>query len=212
MKSAFVIGVATIGMGLLAWVVFSPRPGQLDTRSGGVSASAEAPLVSRNESPEPQQDSPAAVMDNYAGDASPDALVAWMPVRGPMRMPESVPEGVEVEFIRTDGLDVANLRQGDRIDFPIPQESRIYSGVVKEKHERFNGVVKVATGGLETDLPFASFSIVDDGRIALVMVTTGKDIYQIEINKSTGVGTVLNDRQLDRFRQVDDGVLPPQRN
>jgi len=214
-KPAFVIGTTALGIGLLAWMVFSPRPGQLDTRSG-VSPTAEEPRVARKSSPgrllERKPDSPTKMMDDYAGGASPNALVAWTPVRGPMRVPESVPEGVDVEFIRTDGLDVENLRQGDRIDFPIPQESRIYSGVVKEKHERFNGVVKVATGGLETDLPFASFSIVDDGRIALVMVTTGKDIYQVEIDKSTGVGTVLDDKQLDRFRQVDDGVLPPQRN
>ncbi len=202
---------------MLAWVVFSPRPGQLDIRSDGVSRAAEESLAARKSppgQPPPQRSpgSPAVMMENYVGDASPDALIAWTPARGPMQMPASIPEGVDVEFVRTDGLDVGNLRQGDRIEFPIPQESRIYSGVVEEKHERFNGGVKVATGGLETDLPFASFSIVDDGRIALVMVTTGKDIYQIEIDKSTGVGTVLDDKQLDRFRQVDDGLLPPQQN
>ncbi len=129
-----------------------------------------------------------------------------------MRIPDSIPAGVEVAFIDGNGLAVDGLTQGARIDFPIPQESHVYSGVVSETHSRFGGKVRVATGTLDSELPFAKFSIVDDGDLALVMVATGESVYQIEIDRRTGIGTVLDDRQLDRFRQVDDGLLPPQRN
>lgn len=143
---------------------------------------------------------------------SSEDYLAWRPVDGPMEIPDSLPPDVEAAFVDASDLDVESLSPGMRLAFPIPQESRVYSGQVKETHRRFGNRVAVVTGQLAGERPFASFSIVDDGSIALATVATGQNVYQIEIDRRTGIGTVLDDRQFDRFRRVDDGLLPPQRN
>jgi len=127
--------------------------------------------------------------------------------------PASLPDNVEVEFIQMPDGALQNLQVGEKIDLLIPQKGRAYVGTVKKTSSRFSdGNVKVSSGPLDNGQDFSSFSIVEGDKITLVTVATGAEIYQVEIDNKTGVGTVLDDRELQQFRQGNDNLSPPAKN
>jgi|GEM_PF-4334821 len=124
--------------------------------------------------------------------------------------PASLPDNVEVEFIQMPVGALQNLQVGEKVDLLIPQKGHPYVGTVKKISSRFSdGNVKVSSGPLDNGQDFSSFSIVEGDKITLVTVATGAEIYQVEIDNKTGVGTVLDDRELQQFRQGNDNLSPP---
>jgi len=113
-----------------------------------------------------------------------------------------------VEYIKLDNKDALDVTEGDKLSLLIPQENWIYEGTVEESTKDYGGDVVLSEGTLDAQNEFASFSMAKGVDKTYVMVMTGESIYQIEIDNKTGVGTVMDDRELDKYRQHDDGVAP----
>jgi len=135
----------------------------------------------------------------------------WQNVADPAQLQHKDPldSVIELAYIQADPDRLANLTEGQRVNFEIPQTQKTYQGVVESYYQQFDGKVKVAKGKITGGDAFSSFSITSGPETTLVMVATEDSIYQIEIDNRTGYGTVIDDRALDYFRKQDDAQLTP---
>ncbi len=120
-----------------------------------------------------------------------------------------LPAEVAVASIQADMEQFQNLLPGQKVALYIPQEQGHYLGTVKENYQQFQNQVSISSGSIDSDSPFASFTVNKGPELTVIMVSTAKSVYQVEINNSTGHGTVVDDKALDHFRQSDDTILPP---
>ncbi len=127
----------------------------------------------------------------------------------PSQRPQYLPENVDIEFVKANNSLRRKFDEGEKIALLIPQEDKVYEGKVISSTNAFSGAVKMTEGTLENGNPLASFSITSDSNTTLATVATGESIYQIEIDNQTGVGFVMDDRELDSLKHPEDGILPP---
>ncbi len=123
--------------------------------------------------------------------------------------PENFPADAEISFIKVNENLRRKFSEGEKVALLIPQENKVYEGQVVSSTKAFSGEVNMTEGKLENGNPFASFSITSDSNTTLATVATGESIYQIEIDNQTGVGFVMDDRELDSLKHPEDGILPP---
>jgi len=121
----------------------------------------------------------------------------------------SLPSEIIAESIQTEPHAFDHLTQGEELTIFIPQEQQGFNGTVKTYHQQFGGKVNVSSGSIENGNDFSSFTVTKGPELTLIMLATGENIYQIEINNVTGEGTVINDKSLDYFRKHDDGEMTP---
>ncbi|WP_198246742.1 hypothetical protein [methane-oxidizing endosymbiont of Gigantopelta aegis] len=135
----------------------------------------------------------------------------WQNVADPAQLQykDSLDSVIELAYIQTDPDRLANLTEGQTVNFEIPQTQKTYQGVVESHYQQFDGKVNVAKGKITGGDAFSSFSITSGPETTLVMVATEDSVYQIEIDNRTGYGTVIDDRALDYFRKQDDAQLTP---
>jgi hypothetical protein len=132
----------------------------------------------------------------------------WQPSTQQQR-PKMLPENLHVEYIQVANNSFKNLSEGQKISFLIPQENKSYIGIIKESTHAFGNKVKMSAGDIENGNKFASFSITEGKNTTFVTVATGESIYQVEIDHQSGIGTVMDDRELSQYRYSEDGILPP---
>ena len=56
----------------------------------------------------------------------------------------------------------------------------------------------------------ATFTVTRGQVMTYVTVTTGSNLYQIEINNSSGQGSVLDSQNLNEYRNPEDGIPAPE--
>ena len=127
----------------------------------------------------------------------------------PQQHPQDIPDNLNVEYIKTNQPGSMNLSEGQQVALVIPQENKSFIGIVDESTRAYGGKINISSGSIENGDENASFSITEGENTTFITVATGESIYQVEINKKTGIGTVLDDRELDQYRQNEDGILPP---
>lgn len=135
----------------------------------------------------------------------------WQNVADPAQNPHKDPldSVIELAYIQAEPLKLANLTEGQTVNFEIPQTQKSYQGLVESNYQQFDGKVKVVKGKITGGDALSSFSITSGPETTLVMVATEDSVYQIEIDNRTGYGTVIDDRALDYFRKQDDAQLTP---
>ncbi len=116
---------------------------------------------------------------------------------------------IEMAYIQAEPDRLANLVEGQTVQFEIPQTQKTYQGVVESQYKQFDGKVSVSKGRLEDGDELTSFMLTRGPDTTVVMVVTDDGVYQIEIDNQTGQGTVIDDRALDAFRQHNDSILTP---
>ncbi len=116
---------------------------------------------------------------------------------------------IEVAHIQAQSAQLAQLAEGQRVSFFIPQNQKEYQGVVESHYRQFDGKVSVSKGRLDAGDELTSFMVTKGPDTTLVMVATDDGVYQIEIDNQSGLGTVIDDRALDYFRKHDDSILTP---
>ncbi len=132
----------------------------------------------------------------------------WQAVT-PQQHPKDIPDNLNVEYIKANQTGLMNLSEGQQVALVIPQENKSFIGVIAESTRAYGGEITISSGTIENGDENASFSITEGKNTTFITVATGESIYQVEINKQTGIGTVLDDRELDQYRQNEDGILPP---
>jgi hypothetical protein len=123
--------------------------------------------------------------------------------------PKSLPDNVNVEYIKIADPKNLAFSEGQKLSLLIPQENKFYVGTIEESTSEFDGTVVISSGDIKNGGLFSSFSIVEGENTTFVTVATGESIYQIEIDQKSGIGIVMDDRELDQYRHDDDGILPP---
>lgn len=123
--------------------------------------------------------------------------------------PEMLPDNLNVEYIKVNDDSSMKFSEGQKVSFLIPQENKSYIGTINESTRAFGGKVKISSGDIENGNEFASFSITEGENTTFVTVATGESIYQVEIDRLSGVGVVMDDRELNQYRHNEDGILPP---
>jgi hypothetical protein len=132
----------------------------------------------------------------------------WQPVP-PQQHPKDIPDNLNVEYIKANQPGTMNLSEGQQVAILIPQENKSFIGVVDESTRAYGGEITISSGTIENGDENSSFSITEGKNTTFITVATGESIYQVEINKQTGIGVVLDDRELNQYRQNEDGILPP---
>lgn len=132
----------------------------------------------------------------------------WQPI-AQQQQPETLPDNLHVEYIKIAENDSMNFSEGEHVSFLIPQENKSYVGIINESTRAFGGDVNIASGDIENGNEHASFSITEGENTTFITVATGESIYQVEIDNQSGVGVVLDDRELNQYRHKEDGITPP---
>ena len=132
----------------------------------------------------------------------------WQPI-SPQQHPQDIPDNLYVEYIKTNQPGDLNIAEGQQVSLLIPQENKSFIGVIDESTRAYGGEITISSGTIENGDENASFSITEGKNTTFITVATGESIYQVEINNRTGVGVVLDDRELNQYRQNEDGILPP---
>ncbi len=132
----------------------------------------------------------------------------WQPVP-PQQHPQDIPDNLNVEYIKVNKPGTMKLSEGQQVALLIPQENRTYTGIIEESTRAYGDEITISSGAIKNGDENASFSITEGENTTFITVATGESIYQVEINNRTGVGVVLNDRELNQYRQNEDGILPP---
>lgn len=140
--------------------------------------------------------------------ADSQAKQVWQPTAQQQR-PKMLPENLHVEYIKVADNSFKNLSEGQKISFLIPQENKSYIGIINESTRAFSDTVKMSAGDIDNGNEFASFSITEGKNTTFVTVATGESIYQVEIDNQSGIGTVMDDRELNQYRHSEDGIYPP---
>jgi hypothetical protein len=126
------------------------------------------------------------------------------------KVSDPLADNIEVASIQAEPSQLARLSEGQSVSFFIPQNQRQYQGVVESHYQQFDGKVSVSKGRLLEGDELSSFMVTRGPDTTVVMVATDDGVYQIEIDNSTGQGTVIDDRALDYFRKHNDSILTPQ--
>ena len=132
----------------------------------------------------------------------------WQSIAQQQR-PNTLPDKLYVEYIKVVADNSLKFSEGEKISFLIPQEDKSYVGTINESTRAFSGDVKISSGDIDNDNEHASFSITEAEDTTFVTIATGESIYQVEINNHSGIGVVMDDRELNRYRYDGDGILPP---
>jgi len=132
----------------------------------------------------------------------------WQPIAQQQR-PKTLPDNLHVEYIKVVDDSSMNFFEGQKISFLIPQENTSYVGTINESTRAFGGDVEISSGDIANGIEHASFSITEAENTTFVTIATGKSIYQVEIDNHSGIGVVMDDRELNRYRYDGDGILPP---
>lgn len=122
---------------------------------------------------------------------------------------QSLPEEILVEPIQVSPHAFDNLVEGQKVALFIPQTGQEYTGTIEQNHQQFGGQVSVSSGSIEGGDQFSSFTVSKGTQSTLVMIATNEGIYQVEIDNKTGIGTVIDDKELDHFRKEDDTLTTP---
>ncbi len=122
---------------------------------------------------------------------------------------QSLAEEISIEHIKVAAEAFNNLTVGQQVSLYIPQENKDYLGTVTENYQQFEGKVEISSGELVNASQFSSFTVTQGAESTLVMIATNESIYQVEINNASGYGTVIDDRELDHYRQHDDSLHTP---
>lgn len=139
---------------------------------------------------------------------SKQAEQVWQPI-AQQQHSEMSPDDLYVEYIKVTDNSSMKFSEGQKVSFLIPQENKSYIGTIKESTRAFGGDVKISSGDIENGNEFASFSITEGENTTFVTVATGESIYQVEIDHLSGVGVVMDDRELNQYRYNEDGIFPP---
>ncbi len=123
--------------------------------------------------------------------------------------PKDIPDNLYVEYIKVKQPGSMKLSEGEQVSLLIPQENKSFIGIIDESTRAYNGEITISSGTIENGDENASFSITEGENSTFITVATGESIYQVEINNQTGVGVVLDDRELNQYRKNEDGILPP---
>ncbi len=132
----------------------------------------------------------------------------WQPI-AQQQQPKSLPDNLQVEYIKVADTSSMTFSEGEKVSFLIPQENKSYVGIVNESTRAFGGDVNISSGDIENGDEHASFSITEGENTTFITVATGESIYQVEIDNQSGVGVVLDDRELNQYRHKEDGIIPP---
>ncbi|MES9845583.1 MAG: hypothetical protein ABW162_14160 [Candidatus Sedimenticola sp. PURPLELP] len=100
------------------------------------------------------------------------------------------------------------VQVGQSMVFHVPQENLDYEGVIETTHNMLDGEAMVWSGTLSDGGDYAQFTITRNTGGTDVMLATGTNVYHIELNNHTGYGSVIDDRELYRFRQGVDTLVP----
>lgn len=131
----------------------------------------------------------------------------WKPIS--TQRPNTLPDGLHAEYIKVEENIGLTFSKGQKLSFFIPQENNSYAGTISESAHVFEGDIKIFSGDIENGNELASFSITESKNTTFVTIATGESIYQVEIDNHSGIGTVLDDRELNQYRLHDDAILPP---
>ncbi len=140
--------------------------------------------------------------------ATNQAEQVWQPI-AQQQHPEMLPDNLYVEYIKVADKSSMKFSEGQKVSFLIPQENKSYIGTIIESTRAFGGDVKISSGDIENGNEFASFSITEGEKTTFVTVATGESIYQVEIDQQSGIGVVMDDRELNQYRHNEDGIFPP---
>ena len=132
----------------------------------------------------------------------------WQPI-AQQQQPETLPDNLQVEYIQVADKNSMTFSEGEKVSFLIPQENKSFVGIINESTRAFGGDVNISSGDIENGKDHASFSITEGENTTFVTVATGESIYQIEIDNQSGIGVVLDDRELNQYRLKEDGIFPP---
>jgi hypothetical protein len=113
------------------------------------------------------------------------------------------------EPIEVDPLIFDNLKVGQPVELPIPQESAPLFGVVSETHDELGGEVRVWSGPVDGSHDSASFTISHGSKATYITVATGSRIYELSVDNVTGGGSVVDEADMTSGKDHDDIILPP---
>lgn len=136
------------------------------------------------------------------------AKQVWQPI-AQQQQPKTLPDNLHVEYIKVADSNSMKFSEGEKVSFLIPQENKSYVGIVNESTRAFGGDVNISSGDIENGSDHASFSVTEGENTTFITVATGESIYQVEIDNQSGVGVVLDDRELNQYRHKEDGIYPP---
>ena len=100
------------------------------------------------------------------------------------------------------------LQIGQPVEIPIPQEEFPLFGVVSENHSQLNGEVEVWSGPIDGSHETASFTVTRGEITTYVTVATGTSIYEVSLDNATGIGSVVNEKDLTKDVSEQDFVIP----
>lgn len=146
--------------------------------------------------------------DSRKVDAGNDKQVVWQPSIAAQPEVFQLALDAHVEYIQVQPV-AQNLKIGQKLALFIPQENRFYSGTVTESSVEHAGAAKIVAGELDDGTDFASFSLIQGKTMTFATVATGSSIYQVEIDNRSGIGIVMDNRELEPYSHPDDGILPP---
>ncbi len=139
-----------------------------------------------------------------------------IPAKPLWQLADSIPKSsqtlaaeIPVEHITVSADAFSHLTVGQKVSLYIPQENKDYIGTVTENYQQFKGKVKISSGEIDNGSQFSSFTVTQGSESTLVMIATNESVYQVEIDNSTGNGTVIDDRALDYYRKHDDSLHTP---
>ncbi len=110
--------------------------------------------------------------------------------------------------IQMDPSVFESLQIGQPIEIPIPQEAFPLFGVVGENHSQLNGEVQVWSGPIDGSHETASFTVTRGEITTYVTVATGTSIYEVTLDNATGIGSVVNEKDLTKDVTGQDFVIP----
>lgn len=117
---------------------------------------------------------------------------------------------VNAKPIQVNPGALAVLRVGQRLSFPIPHLGSEYDGVVGKAKSMLQGEIELMSGKLDNDEEFSTFTVSRGDNTTDITLTTGKGVYQVLIDNTTGKGTVISDQDLNVYRKGTDVLIPPQ--
>lgn len=137
------------------------------------------------------------------GDLQP--LTLWQPVE--QDNANSASE-LRIEAVASDPANLNELEVGRKIDFVIPHTGEELSGEITAQRNTNKGI---ETYDIELDNgnEYTGGHIVRGKTSTDVSVITNQGNYTVSINNKTGVGQVIDDRDLNIYRQNPDGVRIP---
>lgn len=104
------------------------------------------------------------------------------------------------ESIIADPDQLRNLQVGQEIEFKIPGAEFDYHGMVEETHSQPEDKVRVWSGLLQEGDGMANFTISQEVYTTTVMlVTSGIDAYQAEIDNFSGEGEIMDASYVTQF-------------